>query len=309
MRQEITRMTYPGILLLLILLLVSVVVNCFNNNNIFPNLAKKAFSYSGNKDNNTNTKVLLTAQRSSDTLQGISNNNNSEDEDSSSNSNNPAIDTKSYSLKIKDLTTHPTSETEITQLQNKLIPTKDLDKLTVTFDKKYTPQQVLKPHNQQIQELFKSLPSNSNASSILSPTTTTNCDSSLWNSIGNPGPPRFKMLNPCTTVTGTVTLVHFPPDGDTVLALALDSPYKFMITKANYNTKMTGGIWVEMICQRNNNAEHEPIHNGDCQGFNGQKFPTPKVGDHLSVTGSYILDIREGGHAEIHPAYSVTKIA
>ena len=156
---------------------------------------------------------------------------------------------------IKDLTTHPSSETEIMQLQNKMIPTKDLDKLTATFDKKYTTQLILKPHTQQIHELFNSSPSNSNGSSTLSATTTGNCDLSLWNSIGNPGPPRFKMLNPCTTVTGTVTLVHFPPDGDTVFALALDSSYKFMITKANYNTKMTGGIWVEMICQRNNKAE------------------------------------------------------
>ncbi len=309
MRQELPKIALFGVALWLTLLLVVNVIVSYDNDSsrsfISHSLTKTA-AYSRNEDyNNADAKLVLVASTSREN-QGET---DSSEEDDSSNSNIPAIDTSSYSQKIKDMTIHPTSDAEITQLKNNLIPTKELDKLTATFDKKYTPQIILKPHNQQIQELFNSLPSNNNASSTMSPAKTTNCDLSLWNSIGNPGPPRFKMLNPCTTVTGTVTLVHFPPDGDTVFALALDSPYKFMITKANYNTKMTGGIWVEMICQRNNNAEGVRIHVGDCQGFNGQKFPTPKVGDHLSVTGSYILDIREGGHAEIHPASSVTKIS
>jgi len=309
MKQELPKIVLFSIALwLTFLLVVNVIVNYDNNisSSFISHPVIKATAYSSNEDyNNPDVKLVLVASSSREN-QGES---DSSEEDDSSNSNIPAIDTSSYTQKIKDMTTHPTNDAEITQLKNNLIPTKELDKLTATFDKRYTPQLILKPHSQQIQELFNSPSLSSNASSTTSPTTTTNCDLSLWNSIGNPGPPRFKMLNPCTTVTGTVTLVHFPPDGDTVFALALDSPYKFMITKANYNTKMTGGIWVEMICQRNNNAKDVRIHVGDCQGFNGQKFPTPKVGDHLSVTGSYILDIREGGHAEIHPASSITKIS
>ena len=34
----------------------------------------------------------------------------------------------------------------------------------------------------------------------------------------------------------------------------------------------------------------------------GLIFTPPKVGDHSKVTGAYIIDVREDGHAEIHPA-------
>jgi len=40
-----------------------------------------------------------------------------------------------------------------------------------------------------------------------------------------PGPPRFIMLNPCVTVSGNVSVVRFPADGDAVMALTLDKPY------------------------------------------------------------------------------------
>jgi hypothetical protein len=39
------------------------------------------------------------------------------------------------------------------------------------------------------------------------------------------------------------------------------------------------------------------------------KFPSPVVGDRVEVTGPYVIDIREGGHAEIHPATTISKIS
>jgi hypothetical protein len=133
----------------------------------------------------------------------------------------------------------------------------------------------------------------------------TSCDQSLWKYIAHPA--RLKVLDPCVTVSGIVTLVHFPPDGDTVFALKLDPQYKNMVNKANFNPKMKGGIWVELICQRHNKS-HEAVHKGDCEGYNGPKFPTPKVGQYLRVTGSHVQDNGEDGHLEIHPTSSITKL-
>ena len=35
----------------------------------------------------------------------------------------------------------------------------------------------------------------------------------------------------------------------------------------------------------------------------------PIVGDRLKVTGAHATDIREGGHAEIHPPYAISRIS
>ncbi|HET7391698.1 MAG TPA: hypothetical protein VFJ51_12825 [Nitrososphaeraceae archaeon] len=133
----------------------------------------------------------------------------------------------------------------------------------------------------------------------------------LIHNIANNGLPRFNVVQDCVTVTGKVTLVHTPSDGDTVFALKLDKPFSSMVTSVNIKSpKMQGGIWVEMICQRAN-TNNEPIHKGDCSKPDEIKefhWPTPKVGDHLSVTGRYQQDIREGGHMEIHPTSDVTII-
>ena len=133
----------------------------------------------------------------------------------------------------------------------------------------------------------------------------TSCNQSLWKYISHPA--RLEVLDPCVTVSGIVTLVHFPPDGDTVFALKLDPRYENMVNKANFNPKMKGGIWVELICQRQNKS-HESVHKGDCQDYNGPKFPTPKVGQYLRVTGSHVQDNGEDGHLEIHPTSSITEV-
>jgi hypothetical protein len=135
--------------------------------------------------------------------------------------------------------------------------------------------------------------------------TTDKCDQSLWSYIAHPA--RLKVLNLCVTITGIVTLVHFPPDGDTVFALKLDPQYKNMVNKANFNPKTKGGMWVELICQRQNKS-HESVHKGDCENYDGPKFPSPKVGEYLRVTGSHVQDNREGGHLEIHPTASIVKL-
>jgi hypothetical protein len=218
-----------------------------------------------------------------------------------------------YGLQVNALLKHPANDTE-RDLLIKHPLTNNLayaENFTKYFDQKFTPQLILKSHTQQVEELF------ANFSTVRKPGTTTSlsvtgageCNRLLWNFIALPGPPRFIMLNPCVTVTGNVSVVRFPADGDIVLALTLDKPYRNMVTTGNFNDKMTGGLWVELICQRPLiSAKLEPFKIGECNGYNGPIFTLPKVGDHLKVTGAYVLDVREGGHAEIHPTSSLSKI-
>jgi hypothetical protein len=134
------------------------------------------------------------------------------------------------------------------------------------------------------------------------------CNLSLWKFVANP-PGRFKILSQCVSVTGTILSIHYEPDGDTDFPLALDAPYKNMVTKANFNPLMHGGIWSEMVCQHTEQSfAVESFKRGECIGYNGPIFNTPQVGQHLQVNGTYLLDIREGGHAEIHPVSSIKLI-
>ena len=140
----------------------------------------------------------------------------------------------------------------------------------------------------------------------------TSCDTNLIKNIADNGPPRFKIIDSCVTISGTITLVLTPSDGDTVFALKLDKAFESptMVTKANFNSKMKGGIWIEEICQRKDTSK-EPVHKGDCS------FPQfikifeykPHVGDKVLVTGLFLQDVRQGGHTEIHPVSHIQKLA
>lgn len=138
----------------------------------------------------------------------------------------------------------------------------------------------------------------------------TACDDNLAKNIKNYGPPRFKIINPCVTVVGTVTFVHMAADGDNTFALNLDKPFKSMVTEVNIkSSKMKGGIWIEEICQRPNTST-DPIHKGDCSFPQFiRHFTPPQIGERLQITGVFLQDIREGGHTEIHPVSNATKVA
>jgi hypothetical protein len=133
------------------------------------------------------------------------------------------------------------------------------------------------------------------------------CNGSLWKFI--PTPSRLRVINPCISITGIVDVIRLhPPDGDTNLGIKLDSQYNYMLTKANYSNKlMHGDMWIEMICQHKNVSDN-PIKKGGCKGYSGPHFIVPAKGEHVKITGSYVLDIREGGHAEIHPVTSINVI-
>jgi hypothetical protein len=82
-----------------------------------------------------------------------------------------------------------------------------------------------------------------------------------------------------------------------------------MVTKANFDPLMQGSIRSEIVCQHPGQSfAVEPFKRGECLGYNGPIFKVPQVGQHLQVNGTYVLDVREDGHAEIHPVSSIRLI-
>ena len=132
----------------------------------------------------------------------------------------------------------------------------------------------------------------------------------LWTAIGDTSPGRFEKRG-VVTVTGTVVgkEPHYNRDGDMVFGLAPDEEYEHLLTPANDTyTIAGGGLWCEAVCQRPNTSP-EAVHKDDCKrGGPYPTFPMPGMGERWSVTGLHIIDIREGGHAEIHPITRMSKI-
>jgi hypothetical protein len=69
------------------------------------------------------------------------------------------------------------------------------------------------------------------------------------------------------------------------------------------------GIHVEAVCQgpvTSNLTENV----GACNGYSGPHFVLPKLGEHVSVTGRYLIEYPEvqGGLAELHPAYDIQPV-
>jgi len=124
---------------------------------------------------------------------------------------------------------------------------------------------------------------------------------------------RLQVINNNATVECTVIPAgdggaHYAPDGDLVFSCKPDPQYTHMLLPPNTsNKKYGGGLWMEGVCQKANKAK-EPRHAGDCK-CNPPKFAAPKNGDRLKITGAHIKDVGEDGHAEIHPIYTMEKIA
>ncbi len=150
-----------------------------------------------------------------------------------------------------------------------------------------------------------SIENNNNNNRLLpSPTTLpsgSQCDQSLWNHVYNPS--RLQVVEPCKTVSGIIESKEVEPDGDFHIRLKLDSQFANLVNQANINGQF-GDLVVEPICMN-------PVKQLDaisaCQNFR-QNIDIPPVGSHVQVTGSYVLDKRHGGWAEIHPVSSISAI-
>lgn len=149
------------------------------------------------------------------------------------------------------------------------------------------------------------IPANNNTFPVVTPPVI----DPLWAGIGVPD--RLQKMQENVSMTGTVVGVkpHWAPDGDMVFALRPDPPNDVLVNEHNKaQEKMAGGIWIEGICQKPNKST-AVYHVGDCmKGGPFPHFELPELGDHLWISGTYVLDIREGGHAEVHPLSKMVKI-
>ncbi len=123
------------------------------------------------------------------------------------------------------------------------------------------------------------------------------CDPNLWNYVYDHE--RLQVLDKCKIVTGVIEETNADEDGDQHMLLKLDKGQKDLLTKKNV-TKKSGDLVVEAVCINNITRKRAM---GACTGYVNH-VQLPKVGDHVKVTGSYVID-SHNGWAEIHP---ITKI-
>ena len=126
---------------------------------------------------------------------------------------------------------------------------------------------------------------------------------------------RFTVVKECVTVTGRVVWTHyFNNDGDANFNVVLDPPYANMLGPGSYSkvfaTKYPGGpaMHMEVVCQGPVTSPSKQ-NVGACDGYNGPNFKQvlPKIGQHVMVTGRYLIEMSEmpGGITELHPVYDI----
>jgi len=132
---------------------------------------------------------------------------------------------------------------------------------------------------------------------------TQQCDPTLWDHVWSPS--RLKIVDDCITVTGVVTSVdQITEDGDVHIWLKVNPEFAYLINENN--TKYDGGnLVVEVIC---NQLPEDPVAKAACEGYENH-IEIPALGMHVSITGSYVIDVAFQGHAEIHPVTSIQETA
>lgn len=108
-------------------------------------------------------------------------------------------------------------------------------------------------------------------------------------------PSRLLVKDPCKVVTGTIEELDANEDGDEHMLLKLDPGQENLLNKKNLKKK-NGNLVIEVVCA---NPTTVPSAAKACKGYKNQ-IAIPKVGQHVTVTGAYVIDTHNGW-AEIHP--------
>src|SRR3989442_10571734 len=114
-------------------------------------------------------------------------------------------------------------------------------------------------------------------------------------------PSRLYLEKPCITASGIIDTIRNEDDGDVHIGLNLDPVYNNLINDAN-NNYQNGDLVVEIICV--NPPTPGSAAAAACQNYTNQ-IPIPDLGEHITVTGPYVLDTNHYNWAEIHPVYSL----
>ena len=154
---------------------------------------------------------------------------------------------------------------------------------------------------EQLDNTVPLLSSPSTTSSSTIPTSSDQCDQSLWDHVYNPS--RLQLVDYCRSVSGTIESIRTERDGDFHIRVKLDPQFSDLINSANINGQF-GDLVVEPICV---NKVTQPSAVSACQDFH-QNIEVPPVGTHVEITGSYVLDKEHGNWAEIHSVTSITPV-
>jgi hypothetical protein len=135
------------------------------------------------------------------------------------------------------------------------------------------------------------------------------CDMSLWAHVYrgrfSSAEDRLQVINPCLTVTGTVINARAEADGDWHVQLDVDSQYRSLLNQANLE-RQQGYLVLEPMCS-NYVSQKDTIEEGVCDGFSQQIFDTELVGQRVTATGAYVIDMQHGW-MELHPVTSIVPI-
>lgn len=127
--------------------------------------------------------------------------------------------------------------------------------------------------------------------------TSIDCDTSLWKYVYNRE--RLQMTDIYKTVTGVIEESSADEDGDQHMLVKLEPGQEKLLTKKNTKKKQ-GDLVIEAVCA--NKTTLAKVGN-TCNAYIN-KIQIPKLGEHVKVTGSLVIDTHNGW-AEIHP---ITKI-
>jgi hypothetical protein len=135
-----------------------------------------------------------------------------------------------------------------------------------------------------------------------------------WCRSGDPlanvySPDRLEVVSPCSTVGGTVRFVESEYDGDVHIDLEVDPEYRSMLDPVNI-TNQHGWLVTEIVpadeagCA-SGQPPQPPVNGNDYGICTGLDLLPPQVGQHVWVTGPFVID-HSHGWTEIHPIWSLT---
>lgn len=133
--------------------------------------------------------------------------------------------------------------------------------------------------------------------SVIDSNKSIDCDTTLWRYVYNPE--RLQIVDKCKTVTGIIEESNADEDGDQHMLLKLDKGQEDLLAKKNKKKKQ-GDLVIEAVCANKTTLKKV----GDICNSYINKIQILKLGDHVKVTGSLVVDTHNGW-TEIHP---ITKI-
>lgn len=163
----------------------------------------------------------------------------------------------------------------------------------------FTSCQINKAKTNNTQEA-QSQPPSGNVAVPANNTNTAPCDPAVWKYVYNPD--RLEVIDKCKTVTGVIEESDANEDGDQHMLLKLDGGQDELLTKRNIKKKQ-GDLVIEAVCANNTTLNKV---GSTCTGY-VNKIQIPSLGDHVKVTGSYVIDTHNGW-AEIHPITKIEKM-